>query len=396
MKPKKLLIASALVFGAASGANAQGLLSIGADDDFYSGLPFTTSVGVDFGYDSNPASSSQDAEGSAYTRAGVDVAYGTGSRTTPITIGASGSSIYYYDGIQGQDEDVFYNGRLTLNVKHDVSRRLVIGNNSYVSYEIEPDLAIGASGQRRLDQYVYGYNSLWASYELSRRFNAISRYTVSGIRYDDQTVGESEDRLTQTFSQELRYKASRQTALIGEYRYTHTEYDEASRDYDSHHALLGIDQQFNKHLLGHFRGGVEFREYNDGNDYTAPYFEAALRQAITADTNIHWVNRLGLEDSELGSYGSRYTYRSAVSVSHSLSARLRGNAGLTYLHNEFEDSQLVVDRSEDIVSTDLGLSYRIGRGVDLNANYSYTAISSDEALREYDRHRISLGLQATF
>jgi hypothetical protein len=396
MKPTKFLIASVAVFSTVAGAGAQGLLSIGSDDDFYSGLPFTTSIGVDVGYDSNPSSSSSDAEGSAYTRAGLDLAYGTGSRTTPIRIGVSGSGIYYHDGIEGQDEDLFYDARITLNVKHNVNRRLIIGNNSYVSYEIEPDLAVGASGQRRLDQYLYGYNSLWASYELSRRWSAISRYTVSGIRYDDQEVGQSEDRLTQTYSQELRYKATRQTTLVGEYRFTHTEYDEAARDYDSHHALVGLDHQFSRALTGHFRGGLEFREYNDGNDYSAPYFEVALRQRVTEDTSIHWINRLGMEDSELDSYGNRYTYRSSLNVGHSLTARLSANVGLTYLHNQFEDSLVAPDINEDTFSGSVGLSYRIGRGIDINGNYTYTVISSDDEFREFDRNRVSLGLSATF
>ena len=41
--------ATTLLLGAtAVAAQGQGLLNMGSDDDFYSGLPFTTSVGVEF------------------------------------------------------------------------------------------------------------------------------------------------------------------------------------------------------------------------------------------------------------------------------------------------------------------------------------------------------------
>lgn len=377
-------------------SSGQGLLSMGSDDDFYSGLPFTTSISADTGWDSNPTSSPYNEDGTEYARGGVEVDYGTGNRTTPIRLGASFSTLYYFDQPAELDDDTFYNARLSLNVKHDVNRRLTVGDNFSISYEIEPDHAIGASAQRRDEQYLYGYNSTWASYAWNRKISTVTRYTASGIRYDDGFLADSEDRTTHTISQELRYQLSRLTSLVGEYRFTYTNYDSAPRDYTSHHILLGADHDFSRNLRAHLRGGVEFREDDLYGNYSAPYGELALRRIVTEDTSIHWANRIGLEDSELGTFKSRYTYRSTLSLNHNLTARLRGNAAVTYLHNEFEDSDFEADQSEDLVSTDIGLAYRLHSNIDLNAGYTFTAVSSDEALREYNRHRVSLGLSATF
>ena len=53
---KKLLLTLGASAVLSAGAGAQGLLSIGQTggvDDFESRLPFTTTLGVDFGWDSN-------------------------------------------------------------------------------------------------------------------------------------------------------------------------------------------------------------------------------------------------------------------------------------------------------------------------------------------------------
>ena len=376
-------------------ARAQGLLSIGSDDDFYSGLPFTTSVGVDFGWDSNPSSSADGEDGSSYVRGGVDVAYGTGSRITPVRTAASFSTFYYFDDVAGQEEDLFYNARWSLNVRHEVNRRLTLGNNFYISYEIEPDYAIGASAQRRLDQYLYAYNSAWASYRLSRQLTSVTRYTLSGIRYDESEIGDLEDRLTHTLSQEFRYDLNRRTTVVGEYRFSHTSYNESNgRNYDSHYFLAGFDHAISRYLTSHLRVGGEVRHTDGNGNEDRPYGEFAIRSRIADKTSLHWINRFGLEDSELATFRSRYTYRSTLQLTHELTPRLRANTGITYLHNEFEGGGAPAF-DEDLISGSFGLAYRVWSNVDVNANYTFTSVSS-EAYRDYDRHRVSLGLQTTF
>jgi len=378
------------------GAFGQGLLSLGSDDDFYSGLPFTTSFGIDSGYDSNPATSSAGGNGSAFSRGTAEFAYGSGSRSTPVRVGLSVSGIYYYDDVPGLDEDFYYDTRFTLNAKHDFSRRLTVGNNFYLSYEVEPDYTIGASNQRRLDQYLYGYNSLWASYAWSRRISTITRYTLSGIRYDDSGIGDLEDRLNQTVGKEIRYAWSRKTTAVAEYRFTSTNYDTAPRDYQSHFILGGADHHFSRTLTGHLRAGAELRNDDLYGDENRPYAEVALRQRLAENTAIHWANRFGLEDSDLGTYASRYSFRSSLSVEHGFSNRFRGSTGITYLHNDYSDSAFSPDTNEDLVSAQVGLAYRMFSAVDLNASYSYTTVASDDAFREYDRQLVSLGLSTTF
>jgi hypothetical protein len=396
MKRTILILSIGAYVAFAPGARAQGLLSLGSDDDFYSGLPFTTTFGVDSGYDSNPATTSKGGNGSAFSRGTAELAYGSGSRITPVRFGLSVSGIYYYDDVPGLDEDFYYDTRFTLNAKHDLSNRLTIGNNFYLSYEVEPDYTIGASSQRRLDQYLYGYNNLWASYAWSRRVSTITRYTISGIKYDDSAVGEFEDRFTQTLGEELRYAWNRKTTIVAEYRFTSTDYDSAPRDYISHYILAGFDHQISRTLMTHVRAGAELRDDDLYGQQSRPYAEIALRQSISDATSIHWVNRFGLEDSDLGTFDSRYSFRSNLTAEHGFSNRLRGTAGVSFVHNDYSDSKVSPDISEDLVSAQVGLAYRMFDSVDLNTSYNYTTDMSDDELRQYDRHLVSLGLSTTF
>lgn len=399
---KKLTLISAAMLGLVSGSFGQGLLSIGqfgGTDDFESKLPFTTTIGIDVGYDTNPnnAPSGDLKDSSGYIRGGINTQYGNGSRTTNVTLNAGISSIYYFDKPVGQDDDTFYTARVGLNVSHRINRQFTVGDNFYLSYEIEPDNAIGTSASRRLDQYLYGYNSLWASYAWTRRFSTVGRYTVTGIDYDDSAFSAGEDRWTHTFSAEMRYVMSRLTTLVGEYRYAITNYETGNSDYKSSFFLVGADHTMSSDLRGTWRVGAEYRDYDRGDGSWKPYLETSLRYALAERTSLVWFNRFGYEDSEVNMSGhaTRLTFRSSLSAQHQLTKRFRTHGGITYVHDEYEGG-IRSDSTEDAVSLSLGVAYRIWSNWDLNAGYHFTYQASDSKFREYDRHRISLGASVTF
>ena len=388
------------------GAQAQGLLSIGQNggvDDFESRLPFTTTLGVDFGWDSNVRNQPDGPlkRDSAYTRAGANIAYANGSRVTNLTLTAAVSALYYFDKPFKDMEDVEWSGRIGFNLFHKVNRRLTLGNNFYIAYEIEPDNAIGASASRRLDHYLYGYNSTWASYAWTRRFSTVTRYTFVGIDYDDDGIGSrSEDRITQTLSQELRYVLTKLTTLTGEYRFASTQYDNIGNDYYSHFALIGADHAFSRDTRGTLKVGAQYRDYDVGDrGGWKPYAEGSLRHSINDRSSLVWFNRLGYNDSELyvgGGADSHYSFQSSLSSQYQFTERLRGNAGVTYSYSKYDNTVLLGDVNENAVSLSLGLGYRIFSNTDLNVGYSFNFNGSDSPFREYDRHRVSAGMSVTF
>ena len=70
---------------------------------------------------------------------------------------------------------------------------------------------------------------------------------------------------------------------------------------------------------------------------------------------------------------------------------------LHYLNQQFEDSPYdVPDQTDNTFAGSAGVDYRLWRNIGLNATYWYTNTDSDNEFRTYERHRISLGLTATF
>ena len=173
LKMKKIAIATLAVGLSVSASKGQGLLSIGANRDYEEKIPFSVTLASSVGYDSNMNTSSIDATESGYWQNGATLAYSTGDRRNHLNVGAHYSNIWYFDPAPDA-EDVYNNARLSLDYVTQVSPRLVIADSFYLAYETEPDFLIGASINRRTNQYLYGYNNFSVSYAWTPRFQTIS------------------------------------------------------------------------------------------------------------------------------------------------------------------------------------------------------------------------------
>lgn len=399
MKPFTALLLAGVLLAAAP-AHGQGLLAIGQQSDYPENVPLTYNVSVGGGYDSiNYGPGVEDVD-SLFINGGVGILYGQNDRITKWNVGADLGVIQYLDDTE-RSEDLYYNARLSFNIAHEFSRRLSASNNLYFTYEIEPDYGIGATSSRRSGQYVYGYNNTSVAYAWSERVATTTGYTVEGIRYtDDDTVGEFEDRTSHTFSQQVSYAWSRTTKIVGEYRFRLTDYRNTpagtiNPDYTSHYLLAGVDQAWSERTTASVRAGAEMYQ-SDRSDETSPYIEASINYALTRQTTARFYGQAGYDGSELGLYDSRYSYRAGIIADHQFSDRLTGSAGLHYVHSEFNGNSDVPSTTDDEINASIGVSYNFWNNLSLDANYSFTTISSDTEFRDYDRHRVNLGLNATF
>lgn len=394
--PAILIITGTALIG--HDATAQGLLGIQNQADFRHAQPITFTVGAGGGYDrlDYRADSSGLADiDSFYIQGGAGVLYADADKRTPWSVGADFGVLNYLDDTPGADS-TFYNARVVLNLAHQASQRLKVANNFYLTYEVEPDYAIGASTGLRNGQYFYGYESFAVSYAWSERLSTTTSYTLDGIRYEDGEVGRFEDRLSHVIAQQFGYALNRRTKLVAEYRYRITDYDTATNDYTSHYILTGIDQAWSERTTGSLRAGVELYQ-SDRVGETAPYFEIGVDHATSRKTNVHFYGAVGFDGAELGDYDSRYAYRSGVTATHRVTDRFSVNGGLHYVYSDYEgNGTTTTNVSEQQVNASAGLAYRLWNSVSMDAAYSYTLLSSDDAVREYNRNRVSLGLSAQF
>lgn len=393
MKKSLCLLTTAAVC-AGSSAHAQGLLSIGGrGDEFAQRIPFSITVGVGAGWDSNVNLSHDNEQDSAFIQGAIMLNYNTGDRRTSYSVGVEYSPFYYFDAAEGM-EDFLHDASIGFSFAHRVNSRLTVSDNLYFAYEFQPDYNIGASVSRRADQYLYGYNNLAVSYAWTKRFSTVSSYTFSGIEYLDSSELVGESHLNHLIGQEFRYAFTPRTTGALTYRFGVGLYDNDRFDYKSHYILAGLDHQFDRRTTGSFRVGAEIRDRDTGGTETNPYFEGSLTHSVSRQTNFRAYARVGFEDADVSSYTERYSYRLGASLDQRINSRLAFTGGFHYIHDEFEGGRNPFD--ENVFALNVGLDYNVYRNLVLSTGYAFTISDSDNEFREYDRHLLTVGLSASF
>lgn len=396
--PHSLVCATALALTATS-VFSQGFMAV---RDFSADLgedqPLTFSLSGRGGYDKltykveSPLLQDFD---SYYVQGGIGMTYADADPTTPWNIALDLGAIHYLDGMPRYD-DTFYNARIAFNIAHQISQRLKISNNFYLTYEAEPNVATGASTTLYNGQYLYGFNNFNVSYAWSQRFSTTTSLTVDGISYEDAEVSSLEDRLSVLIAQQFTYALTKRTSLSAEYRYRVTDYqDRDDVDAQSHFLLAGIDHAWSQRSTGSFRVGAEFFK-SDRAENTSPYAEVAFSYLVARKTTARWFGSLGYDSSEIGGYDTRYALRTGVNVNHQVTKRFGVNAGASYAYSTFEGGGAGDDVTEHSLLLSTGMSYQMLENLSLDARYSYSILQSDDDLREYDRHNISLGATVSF
>lgn len=393
-----LFFAAAMAVSAGS-AFSQGLTAVrDFSGDFSEEQPLTFSITGRSGFDSLhyevPSPFLQDFD-SYYVQGGVGLSVVDIDPTTPWSLALDLGAIHYLDGIPRYD-DTFYNARIAFNIAHQISQRLKISNNFYLTYEAEPNFATGASTTLYNGQYLYGYNNFNVSYAWSQRFSTTTSLTVDGITYEDDVVSSLEDRLSVLIAQQFSYALTKRTSLAAEYRYRVTDYRERDDvDAQSHFILAGVDHAWSQRATGSFRVGAEFFK-SDRTEQTSPYGEVAFSYLVARKTTARWFGSVGYDAAELGGYESRYALRTGLNVAHQVTKRFGVNAGASYAYSTFDSGGAGTDVEEHSLLLSTGLTFQVLENVSLDARYSYSVLRSDDSLREFDRNNVSVGVTASF
>ncbi|MCB1062838.1 MAG: outer membrane beta-barrel protein [Verrucomicrobiae bacterium] len=377
--------------------SAQGMLGIGREGSRVTqSIPVKVGVGAWAGYDSNAntASGGEAKETAFYGgRASLRYAYVTSQTRFDLRFQFTGLR---QDAGGGSLDDMIYNSRLKADFGHRFNQRVSAVNNAMVAWEVEPDFMVAASSALRDDQYLYLWDraAVWLS--LTNRLTSVTSYAVEAIGFESNRLSQTEDRVTHTFGQQMRYAWSEQTSAKAEYRYGMTNYDSAPLDSKSHYLLAGVDQQFGQSALLTLLGGAEYRDYDAFDAIWKPYAEASLVYQVDDATTLRWLARAGLENAEVAGFENRYSIRTGVTASHALSDRLSASAGVAYVYSELEGEGSDRNVNERGVQAHADITYALLPNLDLSTGYQYTSYDSGNDDRDYDRHRLSVAATTTF
>jgi len=180
------------------------------------------------------------------------------------------------------------------------------------------------------------------------------------------------------------------------------------RNSQSHYGFVGVDHSFTTALNTQVRVGAQYTTYPDAlpgvEDNTwNPYVDASLSYQYSQDSRAllgvkHQRNQTDFGMYRLGVVEATLDQESTllyVGIVHRLLPKLYGLVRGSWQGSEF--NQGAFDTATDnYYMADVNLTYEISRWIAAEAGYLYDKLDSDIPNRGFDRHRVYVGVRATY
>ena len=366
-------------------------------------VPLSVSVFAHGGYDDNYRTT-QSAQGSVFTNAGVTIGYDSPQRVDHFNIRTGADITYYPSGNNGQQDNV--NAYLSGGLTRHPSERMKLDLNVYAAYRIEPDFASNVGSNTKQGYFFHTVEDIALHYDWSQRFSTTTTEKFQLVKYEDSSSTQgSQDRIENTIGQSLNYDLFHKgNTLVAEYRFEIVDYFTSPRDSLTHYTLLGLNQEFTPDFGLTVRGGASFRSFTETNtDQIDPYFEGSLTYRGAHHSSLALRTSYGFEAPNTANVLSTTTFRVGLDFNYGLTAKIMAHANAYYHHDENQGvtsstttGMLATQPSQDGFDTSLGLRYLMTRHLSFDLGFQYTKYNSDQSFQDYSRFRYFGGLAFTF
>jgi len=318
-----------------------------------------------------------------------------------------GVNYYLQDSELPGASDTTGNGRLGLDLTHRFSERLRFSSTNFLAYEMEPEYSYGLSTARSGgDPYTYWSSDNSVGYRWTDRVGSFT-----GINFTNYLGnGAVSDRSSWSIYHQMRYQFAPRTVLTGQYKYEQWTGD--ASDSTNHYITLGLEHRLNPTSVFLLDIGAQLREVDGGDSTTSPYFQAALNSQLNSRFSVRGFMRYGIEDydtirnvdSSSYEYNDQRTLRIGLSGDYALSPRLSLFGGVDYISTNFDKGLIVSGpgaltdegATEDILNLYIGLRAKFTDTLTGECSINYTDSASDFLGNDYDRLRLSMGVNYSF
>src|SRR5438094_580649 len=351
-------------------------------------IPIQITAGVDVGYDDN-ATLTPSGEGSLFVGENITLTYNRRTEPTQFYLLGIGRFDQYFN-VNRND----VNGNVTMSLTHNFSTRLSFYASVFAAYQTAPNFQSNVGPENVVSDHFYTNDIFSLTYHWFPRFSMITSYTFNRVKYAQASIGNSQDRVENTFSEKFQFSLTRRTNLIGEYRFEPINYDTAPTDSTTHFILAGIDHNLTEHLIVHARGGESFRSLENDGDTANPYIESSLGY-VSSNHSLNWTSSYGFESPTATGVTTTKTWRTGLNLTYDLTSRLSSTTGVYYHHDENQGGTGSTG-TQDSFDLTLGLRYTINKRFSLHADYNHTTLGSLGATPGYSRNSYSAGLTYTY
>jgi hypothetical protein len=333
---RKFALGFASLVVACGYASAQGLYYTGSEAQ--ESMPLRWVVGGNLTYDDNVTPGLVQEDGSFAINPYVGVSFVNITPQTTVDVYGRLGLIYYFDAptAVGSD-DTYGQSRLGVNVSHRFSERLRVSSHNFISYELEPDYALGVSTTRQIEEYLYWQTDNAVGFRWTERLGTYSGFQLTQVDYSNVA---NADRFTWMLYQQFRYLLSQQTVLTAEYRFSETDASGLASDSTNHYLLVGAEHRFSPNSILIGRAGAQWRDVDLGGSSTNPFLELAVNTQVNPQLRVRSFLRYSVEDydtvqslnASLYDFDERQTLRIGISGEYALSPMLSLFGGVDYIH----------------------------------------------------------------
>lgn len=365
-------------------------------------VPVQITAGVDMGYDDNVTLSSS-GQGSVFARENVVLTYARPSERTQVSLIGVGRFSQYFD-VSGVNETA---GNVTLSLTHDFSSRLSFYASVFGTYQNQPNFQSNVGPQNVVSPFFDTVDIFSLTYHWSSRLSLVTSYTFERVQYFSSSNGNSQNgvqntltqnRIQNTFSEELQFNLTGRTVLVGEYRFEAIDYDTAPLNSTTNFLLAGINHNLTEHLMVHLRGGESFRSLENEGNMASPYLEGTLGYT-RSNHSLNWTTSYGYESPTATGVTTTKTLRTGLNLTYDLTSRLSSTTGVYYHHDDNSGGTGTATSStgtQNSLDLTLGLRYTVNKHFTLNLDYNHTMQSSSGSTPGYSRNRYSGGVTYTY
>jgi hypothetical protein len=334
------------------------------------------------------------------------------SPQTTIDLYARLGVIYFFtDSETPGADDTFPSARVGFDINHNFNSRVRFSSRNSLAYEFEPDYSRGFSTPRGVDPYTLWSSDNSIGYRFTERVGTYTGLVVGGLESDVDIAR----RFTWEVYEQLRYQYSKRSVLTAGYRYSQWSGDQ--QDSTNHFVTGGIEHRLSSTSIVVASAGAQFRDVDgtDDDGGASPFFEMALNSQLNSRVSVRAFTRYSVEDFDtvqvVGAdplqFADQQVLRIGVSSSYELTPRLTAIGGIDFVSTDFNDGTNLNNptdkdsgKSEEVINVSLGLRATINPALSGECILNYTDSTSDFSsatfTRDFDRMRLSVGVNYTF
>ena len=304
---------------------------------------------------------------------------------------------------------------LGVSTEYRYTPRLILTFNTSSSYQQQPNPSLIGSSQNQNGSYIFTANSFSGAYQWSDLFTTITRLSFTSNFYLDDELNAGGQGFNQpAFSQSFRWLVKPTTTAVLDYNTDYYGYAQQGNTSWGQSLSAGFDHIFNPQWFWNFRAGAEFRTYQNNTSgsgtYIGPYVDSNLSWALGKTSSINWTAHVGTQPSGQNNVSFSPAARSGLNYSQGITAKLKANAGIFYLIQNYKDASFgpvqsngqpgLIDFNQQSIQGNASLSYELNRIFQISTGYQYmtsiTSGGSSTSSLEYNRGISYLQLNGAF